>query len=297
MAYRRFISRAGTSAQMIVVTDAVDGPAAVGLFRRRILVPLDFATRFDAAERALVLRHERVHLERGDLWANAAALFMLALHWFNPLAHWAYRAFREDQEYSCDAAVVARAGAETRAAYAAAMMKSAGGAPWASRTAPATTCPMTRPQTLKRRLKMVAKHKSSKLASAGGLFALGVTALAGLTLTATSGIAQEPVVKHVIVKRWKVPGAASDAAIAEIKARCGPEMTESLTKELSRLEGKPVKVKTVVCGDTSTLGSDRLPKLEKARAHIATSPDVEDAERGQILAALDRQIAALKAAR
>ena len=45
-----------------------------------------------------VIRHRH-----GDLWANAAALLLLAVQWFNPFAWRAIRAFRFDQEAACDA--------------------------------------------------------------------------------------------------------------------------------------------------------------------------------------------------
>lgn len=175
--YRRFLRRALQGAVAggdgVLATDAVAGPAAIGLFVPRILVPLDFATRFSPAERALAVAHEQTHHVRGDLWANAAALGMLCLHWFNPLAWAAYRAFRSDQELSCDAAVIGSAAAEQRAVYAAAMVKSAWGA------APPFTCPMSRTGNLVRRLKMLKTHKKSAAARIGGALSVGALALAG----------------------------------------------------------------------------------------------------------------------
>ena len=61
-----------------------------------------FARRFTPAEQRLALAHELAHHRRGDLFADLAALLVLALHWFNPIAHRAYRAFRVDQEQACD---------------------------------------------------------------------------------------------------------------------------------------------------------------------------------------------------
>ncbi|MGD3580303.1 M56 family metallopeptidase, partial [Xanthomonas citri pv. citri] len=42
-------------------------PVSVGLWRPRIVLPMDFDTRYSAAERTLILAHERLHLRRGDL--------------------------------------------------------------------------------------------------------------------------------------------------------------------------------------------------------------------------------------
>lgn len=84
------------------------GPAVVGAIRPRIVTPSDFETRFDAAERDVILAHEAAHLRTGDAWVNAVLAALTCLCWFNPLVHWGARALRVDQELACDAAVVAR---------------------------------------------------------------------------------------------------------------------------------------------------------------------------------------------
>ena len=98
------------------------GPALVGAWRPRIVVPADFNARYGARERALILAHERVHLARGDALANAAIAVLRCLAWFDPVIHWAAARFRHDQELACDAMVIERF-PEARAAYADAMLK------------------------------------------------------------------------------------------------------------------------------------------------------------------------------
>lgn len=98
------------------------GPAVIGFWPVRIVLPADFERRYDAQERDLVLRHERVHLARRDLHFNLCALALRSLHWFNPLVHLGARAFRFDQELAADAVVLAQQpGARRR--YAEAMLK------------------------------------------------------------------------------------------------------------------------------------------------------------------------------
>ena len=84
-----------------------EGPALIGLWPARLLLPRDFAERFDATQQRLVLVHEDLHRRRFDNHWNALAAALLALHWFNPLAWLAARAMRADQELACDAAVMA----------------------------------------------------------------------------------------------------------------------------------------------------------------------------------------------
>ncbi|HLL58937.1 MAG TPA: M56 family metallopeptidase, partial [Allosphingosinicella sp.] len=43
---------------VVVESDAVQGPLAMGLFDRRILVPLDFSARYSPVEQRLALEHE-----------------------------------------------------------------------------------------------------------------------------------------------------------------------------------------------------------------------------------------------
>jgi hypothetical protein len=88
-----------------------------------IVLPRDFGARFSSAEQALVLAHERQHLDRFDPMVNAATMGLRAVNWFNPLVHIAARALRIDQELACDAAVLARHSGMHRI-YAEAMLKS-----------------------------------------------------------------------------------------------------------------------------------------------------------------------------
>ncbi|MBW8312062.1 MAG: TonB family protein, partial [Rhizobium sp.] len=84
------------------------GPAVIGLWRPRLVLPADFSRRYSPEEQALVLEHERQHLRRGDLPAQALCSLLRCVFWFNPLLHLAAARFRFDQELACDAAVLAR---------------------------------------------------------------------------------------------------------------------------------------------------------------------------------------------
>lgn len=86
---------------------AGSSPALIGLLRPRVALPADFEQRFPPAQRELILAHEQVHRDRLDNLWNLIACGLTALHWWNPLAWWAARRFRADQELACDAAVLA----------------------------------------------------------------------------------------------------------------------------------------------------------------------------------------------
>ena len=105
-------------------TPVGSSPALIGAWRPRLLLPLDFEARFDAAEQAAILAHEAAHLRRRDnLWALLATT-LATLQWFNPLAWWALRRFRGDQELACDAAVLAPPSTVNTATYLRALLKS-----------------------------------------------------------------------------------------------------------------------------------------------------------------------------
>ena len=167
----------------LVMTEAVDGPVAFGLWRRYVAVPQDFFARYVAEERALAIDHELAHHRHGDLWANAAALLLLSVQWFNPLAWRAIRAFRFDQEAACDARVLALADSAPRnvrtARYATAIAKAAVG----SRLSLAA--PMAVHDNLQERLTMLMQQDISKKRGLVGRLLVGGATLAVLATTAT----------------------------------------------------------------------------------------------------------------
>ncbi|WP_428630570.1 M56 family metallopeptidase [Sphingopyxis sp.] len=167
----------------LVMTDAVDGPVAFGLLHRVIAVPQDFFARYAADERALAVDHELAHHRHGDLWANAAALVLLASQWFNPLAWRAIRAFRFDQEAACDARVLMMADQNARgeraARYATAIAKAAVG------TRLSLAAPMAVHDNLQERLTMLMRRDISKQRGLAGRLLIGGATLAVLTTTAT----------------------------------------------------------------------------------------------------------------
>jgi len=105
-----------------IAADPSTGPALVGVFRPRLVLPADFETRFDAAERALILAHEEEHRISRHTLVNGAVELARCLNWFNPLFHLAATRLRADQELACDAAVIA-ANPGSRRAYAEALLK------------------------------------------------------------------------------------------------------------------------------------------------------------------------------
>jgi beta-lactamase regulating signal transducer with metallopeptidase domain len=170
----------------VLVSAAVAGPLATGIRRRRIFLPIDFGDRYAAGERRLALLHEGAHHDRGDILANLAGLAVLAVHWWNPVAHAAWRAFRADQELACDATVLAGADGEMRHSYGSAILKSA-----CART-PTAACAMTSKTQLKERLKMMKHHDIAPARRRLGIAFGAMVVAGGLALSAAAAPPADP---------------------------------------------------------------------------------------------------------
>ena len=309
--YRAFLTELSLSSRSIgmhgglplVESAAVEGPVAIGLLDRRIVVPADFATRYGEAERTLALDHEAIHHRRGDIWWNHLALGLLALNWFNPVAWLAFRAFRADQELACDAAVTAARTSEERHDYAEALVKSVSPA----RTL--TAAPLNQIDQLKRRLKMLKTHRKSALRSLAGIAA--VVALTGTgVMLGSAGVAhphpeegkQERRERIVIMDRHGegAAGGHADRREHRVEIRRGPngEIVGPSCGEGERTniedgsDGRRTRI--VLCSRGNASPAQRAEHLQRARDRLAQNDELSAETRARITAQLDREIARLR---
>jgi bla regulator protein BlaR1 len=308
-AYRGFLAQLSLASRSagafrglpVIESDAVDGPIAVGLLDRRIVVPADFANRYSAVERRLAAEHEYVHHRRGDIWWNLAALLVLALNWFNPVAWIAFVAFRADQELACDAAVAAGTSPSERHDYARALIKSA------SRPGLIAACPLNHADQLKRRLKMLKDHRTTRLRNLGGAAALVV--LAGATLSLASPGAAHPhpegdaqtKQQRIVIMDHRDGDAAAHGR--DIMIRRGPngemQMPEGCTgstptADVSEGEGNR-RTRIMICSRDGASPTDMAANLERARDRIAQNEELSAETRARLREQLDREIARLRA--
>ena len=89
-------------------------PMLACLFRPALLLPQDAAAG-QALE--LSLLHELTHFRRRDIWLKTLALWVNALHWFNPLAWYMVRLVERDTELACDEEALQALPPEEHAAY------------------------------------------------------------------------------------------------------------------------------------------------------------------------------------
>ena len=164
---------------------SVLGPFAAGIFLKTVVLPEDYRRRYATDELRLAIEHELQHHRRCDMSANFAALVVLALHWWNPIAYFAHRAFRADQELACDALVLARATPAERHAYGAALLKSA------CDRLPVAACALGAGDDLKRRLTMMKVYRWNAARTRAGSVVAAALVGGGLLLTASNGFAAE----------------------------------------------------------------------------------------------------------
>jgi beta-lactamase regulating signal transducer with metallopeptidase domain len=98
------------------------GPAVVGIVRPRIVVPR-WLLQEDAATRAVVIAHEREHLQAQDVRVLGGALLIALLVPWNLPVWWQLRRLRFAMEVDCDARVL-RAG-QSHSSYSAVLLRMA----------------------------------------------------------------------------------------------------------------------------------------------------------------------------
>ena len=131
------------------VCPGLDTAFVLGFFRPRVYLPV-----LEHEERALVLRHERQHIRRGDHWWKPLAYAAVSLHWFNPLAWVTYVLLCRDMELACDQETVREMDHAERRAYSAALLRCA------VKRSGIAACPVAFGEiSVKERIKMVLNYK------------------------------------------------------------------------------------------------------------------------------------------
>ncbi len=281
------LTEPGIDDAAILASDAVSGPVASGLFARRIFVPRDFTSAFARDERRLALWHEALHHRRGDLWASTVGLLCLALHWFNPMAHIAHRAFRRDLEAACDADLLARAGRASREAYARTILRCA------ARPVPYPICALTDCDELKGRIAMM-KHDHSRTRRLAGSSFAALLATGGLIIalpaTAAPQAAAAPDSDVKIIR--VVSGEKSDAVPPNVQ-KCVDDANPSLAPGAPSRTSPPVRI--LLCDKSGAAKAQSAEALEKALSRIEGNEQVPADKKAQIVTALKARIAEVRA--
>lgn len=151
----------------LVRSDAVTTPLSIGLYNRttRIVLPM---REYTQEELSLILRHEIIHISRGDPEAKFFLTFCTAMCWFNPLMWAAMRKSADDFELSCDESVLLDEPQPVRRQYAELLLQTAGD------ERGFTTCLSATADALRYRLKAVMKPEKKRT----GAILIGLTLFA-----------------------------------------------------------------------------------------------------------------------
>jgi beta-lactamase regulating signal transducer with metallopeptidase domain len=190
----------------VLETSHVAAPAIHGALRPRILLPRNAGRTLGPVALRHALLHELAHVRRWDGTTRLLARVATAVHWFNPVAWYALGKLEAECELACDAAVLERLGDGEHTDYgrtllhAATLTTACSIDPDGGMVRAATALPLSTHDTLKRRIQMIARYRStSRLRLAGLCLAAGALAFVALTdapLSAAPSPSPAPVDQH-----------------------------------------------------------------------------------------------------
>ncbi|MEZ5466592.1 MAG: TonB family protein [Lysobacterales bacterium] len=237
-------------------SSAICAPMVLGGWRARIVLPSDFEVRYTAEQRDWMLAHERCHVAAFDVHAHALAALLVCLAWWNPLAWWAWRSFRHDQELACDARVLdQRRHPSARRSYAHAMLN----IQLAGQRAPTPLgCHWPAGHPLKERIRMLSHHLPNASSRRRGFllvallsltFSLAVYAAQPAKLVSAeaplydvrlllSRLGQSPVMPSLIVRGGERSGIRSDEVEIDLTVTAGNDGLLWIATDI-QLDGKP----------------------------------------------------------
>lgn len=134
----------------IYISDRVDTPFILGIFRPRIYLP----SSMNEADSEFVIYHEKAHLERRDHLWKPLGFLLLTLYWFNPVLWVSYILFSKDIELATDEKVLNERGSKIKKEYSLALLNSS------SPKKLISACPLAFGETgIKSRIKSVLNYK------------------------------------------------------------------------------------------------------------------------------------------
>ena len=98
-----------------LIPDGICGPCTIGFFRQKIAIPESFPLHPDFI---MVYKHEHTHLKNHDNLVKLLCLFVLCLHWMNPVAYLLLFLYIDTAEIVSDSVAVDGCTKEKRQDYA-----------------------------------------------------------------------------------------------------------------------------------------------------------------------------------
>jgi beta-lactamase regulating signal transducer with metallopeptidase domain len=108
LAVQKTVDAIGASGSVTVATsESVRVPAAIGFWKRTIVLPAWALRELPPDDLNAVLLHEFAHLRRWDDWTNLIQKIVRALFFFHPAVWWIESRLSVEREMACDDAVLA----------------------------------------------------------------------------------------------------------------------------------------------------------------------------------------------
>ena len=176
-----------------LIPDEICGPCTIGFFRQKIVFPESFPLHPDFI---MVYKHEHTHLKNHDNLVKLLCLFVLCLHWMNPVAYLLLFLYIDTAEIVSDSAAVDGCTKEKRQDYASLLVLEASTsdirpAVWKNNLSGHKSNKEGKDfKTLKRRINYMMKEKRKGMLQRGIM-----VAVSALTVVASAGtiMAYEPV--------------------------------------------------------------------------------------------------------
>ena len=86
----------------------VKSPITIGLYRTRVILPVETRGTLSMEDIRYILLHELTHCRNKDIPVNHLMCLFQILYWFNPLVFFVFKEMRLDREIACDLSVLKR---------------------------------------------------------------------------------------------------------------------------------------------------------------------------------------------
>jgi beta-lactamase regulating signal transducer with metallopeptidase domain len=108
-AVRKTVQAIADSGKSVTITTSefVRVPAAIGFWKRTIILPAWALRELAPEDLNVILLHEFAHLRRGDDWTNLVQKIVRGLFFFHPAVWWIDSRLSVEREMACDDAVLA----------------------------------------------------------------------------------------------------------------------------------------------------------------------------------------------
>ena len=231
--------------------------------RVRVVLPEALAAEMDERELQMVLAHELAHVKRRDYLVRWIEWLACVAFWWNPIAWWARRNLRLNEEMCCDAMVLEALCPDPRG-YAGSLLNVVEFLASPAIRPPAMACAMNGGGTLERRLGMIISQRTRKTPK---WLTAGVVALSMGLLPLGVAYAQD---FDAVGKRLRQ--AVAEGELTGEQARA---MMDTLRRSVAR-EGVAQRIREI----EAAVEAGEMSREEGARAIEATKRAMEEATRG-----------------